>query len=107
MCEVSVISTDRKLLAAGCEVHAYDPVAVEETKRRIGDLIHCAKDIYDAVVDADALMLVTNGKEFRFAFLVCRKEADGYPKVLIRNIYDIKEMEGNGFVYHCIEAEYI
>lgn len=54
-----------KLLAAGCEVYAYDPVAVEESKRRIGDAIHYAKDIYDAVVDADALMLVTEWKEFR------------------------------------------
>lgn len=54
-----------KLLAAGCEVYAYDPVAVEESKRRIGDAIHYAKDIYDAVVDADALLLVTECEEFR------------------------------------------
>ena len=92
-----------KLLAAGCEVYAYDPVAVEETKRRIGDSIHYAKDIYDAVVDADALMLVTEWKEFRMPSWSAVKKLMATPLVLDgRNIYDIKEMEGNGFVYHCI-----
>ena len=92
-----------KLLAAGCEVYAYDPVAVEEAKRRIGDAIHYAKDIYDAVVDADALMLVTEWKEFRMPSWSAIKKLMATPLVLDgRNIYDIKEMEENGFVYHCI-----
>lgn len=92
-----------KLLAAGCEVYAYDPVAVEESKRRIGDTIHYAKDIYDAVVDADALMLVTEWKEFRMPSWSAVKKLMSTPLVLDgRNIYDIKEMEDNGFVYHCI-----
>ena len=92
-----------KLLAAGCEVYAYDPVAVEESKRRIGDAIHYAKDIYDAVVDADALMLVTEWKEFRMPSWSAIKKLMATPLVLDgRNIYDIKEMEDNGFVYHCI-----
>ena len=92
-----------KQLAAGCEVYAYDPVAVEESKRRIGDAIHYAKDIYDAVVDADALMLVTEWKEFRMPSWSAIKKLMATPLVLDgRNIYDIKEMEENGFVYHCI-----
>lgn len=92
-----------KLLAAGCEVYAYDPVAVEESKRRIGNSIHYAKDIYDAVVDADALMLVTEWKEFRMPSWSAVKKLMSTPLVLDgRNIYDIKEMEENGFVYHCI-----
>lgn len=92
-----------KLLAAGCEVYAYDPVAVEESKRRIGDVIHYAKDIYDAVVDADALMLVTEWKEFRMPSWSAIKKLMATPLVLDgRNIYDIKEMEENGFIYHCI-----
>lgn len=92
-----------KLLAAGCEVYAYDPVAVEESKRRIGESVHYAKDIYDAVVDADALMLVTEWKEFRMPSWSAIKKLMAIPLVLDgRNIYDIKEMEGNGFVYHCI-----
>lgn len=56
------------LLKAGCRVTAYDPVAVPEAKRRIGDRIHYAKDIYEAVTDADVLMIVRNGKNF-----VCRR----------------------------------
>lgn len=92
-----------KLLAAGCEVYAYDPVAVEESKRRIEDAVHYAKDIYDAVVDADALMLVTEWKEFRMPSWSAIKKLMATPLVLDgRNIYDIKEMEENGFVYHCI-----
>ncbi|WP_455639394.1 UDP-glucose dehydrogenase family protein [Parabacteroides sp.] len=92
-----------KLLAAGCDVYAYDPVAIEESKRRIGDSIHYAKDIYDAVVDADALMLVTEWKEFRMPSWSAIKKLMATPLVLDgRNIYDIKEMEDNGFVYHCI-----
>lgn len=92
-----------KLLAAGCEVYAYDPVAVEESKRRIGESVHYAKDIYDAVVDADALMLVTEWKEFRMPSWSAVKKLMATPLILDgRNIYDIKEMEENGFVYHCI-----
>ena len=92
-----------KLLAAGCEVYAYDPVAVEESKRRIGESVHYAKDIYDAVVDADALMLVTEWKEFRMPSWSAIKKLMATPLVLDgRNIYDIKEMEENGCVYHCI-----
>lgn len=92
-----------KLLAAGCKVYAYDPVAVEESKRRIGESVHYAKDIYDAVVDADALMLVTEWKEFRMPSWSAIKKLMATPLVLDgRNIYDIKEMEENGFVYHCI-----
>lgn len=92
-----------KLLAAGCEVYAYDPVAVEESKRRIGESVHYAKDIYDAVVDADALMLVTEWKEFRMPSWSAIKKLMATPLILDgRNIYDIKEMEENGFVYHCI-----
>ena len=51
-----------KLLASGCEVYVYDPVSMEETRRRLGDTIHYAKDIYDAVVDADASCSSRNGK---------------------------------------------
>ena len=54
-----------KLLEAGCRVRAYDPAAVQECKRRIGEKIYYACGMYDAVLDADVLMLVTEWKEFR------------------------------------------
>ena len=53
-----------KLLKAGCQIRAYDPAAMQECKRRIGDSVYYACDMYDAVLDADALMLVTEWKEF-------------------------------------------
>ena len=92
-----------KLLASGCEVYVYDPVSMEETCRRLGDTIHYAKDIYDAVVDADALLLVTEWKEFRMPSWSAVKKLMATPLILDgRNIYDVKELEENGFVYHCI-----
>ena len=54
-----------ELLKAGCKVRAYDPAAMNECRRRIGESIYYATDMYDAALDADALMLVTEWKEFR------------------------------------------
>ena len=92
-----------KLLKAGCKVRAYDPAAVQECKRRIGDTIYYACDMYDAVLDADVLMLVTEWKEFRLPSWVVIKKTMSRQIVLDgRNIYDKKEMEELGFIYHCI-----
>ena len=54
-----------KLIKAGAKVKAYDPIAMCECQRRIGNKIEYATDMYDAVLDADALLLVTEWKEFR------------------------------------------
>ena len=92
-----------KLLKAGCQIRAYDPAAMQECKRRIGDSVYYACDMYDAVLDADALMLVTEWKEFRLpSWAVIRKTMA--KKIVLdgRNIYDKKEMEELGFVYSCI-----
>lgn len=92
-----------KLLKAGCQVRAYDPAAVQECRRRIGDTIYYACDMYDAVLDADALMLITEWKEFRLPSWAVIKKTMAQQVVLDgRNIYDKKEMEELGFVYHCI-----
>jgi UDPglucose 6-dehydrogenase len=91
------------LINAGCEVKVYDPVAMDECKRRIGDKIIYAKDMYDAAVDADTLLLLTEWKEFRLpAWNVLKKIMS--KKIIIdgRNIYDKKEMEDSGFLYQCI-----
>ena len=91
------------LLKAGCRVTAYDPVAVPEAKRRIGDRIHYAKDIYEAVTDADVLMIVTEWKEFRLPSWLRIKQQMKTPLILDgRNIYNIHEIEEAGFTYHCI-----
>lgn len=91
------------LLKAGCRVTAYDPVAVPEAKRCIGDRIHYAKDIYEAVNDADVLMIVTEWKEFRLPSWPKIKQQMKTPLILDgRNIYNIHEIEEAGFTYHCI-----
>lgn len=92
-----------RLLQAGCRVRVYDPAAMGECRRRIGETVYYASDLYDAVLDADALMLITEWKEFRLpSWAVVRKTMAQQVVLDGRNIYDKKEMEELGFVYHCI-----
>jgi len=92
-----------KLLAAGCSVVAYDPVAMHESQRKIGNIITYADTLYNALNGADALMLVTEWTEFRYPDWDDVKKRLKTPLVLDgRNIYDRKEMKENGFHYYCI-----
>ncbi|WP_294617717.1 UDP-glucose/GDP-mannose dehydrogenase family protein [uncultured Bacteroides sp.] len=92
-----------KLMDAGCNVRVYDPAAMTECHRRIGDKVCYATDMYDAALDADALMLVTEWKEFRLPSWAVIKKAMRTPVLLDgRNIYEKKEIEELGFTYHCI-----
>ena len=93
-----------KLLQQGCKIRVYDPAAMDECRRRLGsDTIYYAKDMYDAVLDADAMLLVTEWKEFRLPSWPVLKKTMNQPVVLDgRNIYERKEMEEQGFVYYCI-----
>ena len=92
-----------KLLNADCKVRVYDPAAMTECRRRIGDSVCYATDMYDAALDADALMLVTEWKEFRLPSWAVIKKAMRTPVLLDgRNIYEKKEIEELGFTYHCI-----
>ena len=91
------------LLRAGAEVAAYDPVAMEEGKRILGDKITFAKDEYDACIDADALILVTEWSEFRVPnFRVLTKLLKNKLIFDGRNIYDSDEIIDNGFSYYSI-----
>lgn len=91
------------LTAAGCKVKAYDPIAMEEAQRRVGNKITYAKDMYDAAEGADALMVVTEWKEFRVPDWQTLK---GKMTQLVlldgRNIYDRKELASHGFTYYGI-----
>ena len=103
MREAPALVLIEKLRKAGCVVRAYDPAAMGESKRRIGDTIFYACDMYDALLDADALMLVTEWKEFRLPSWAVIKKAMRTPVLLDgRNIYEKKEIEELGFTYHCI-----
>ena len=90
------------LIGAGCHVRVYDPVAMNACKYRWSE-IYCALNIYDAVDGADALMLITEWRQFRMPAWDRVKDAMRAP-VLIdgRNIYDAKEMAQAGFDYYCI-----
>lgn len=93
----------RKLKEAGCIVRVYDPAAMEEAKRRIGDSVYYAQDMYDAVLEADALLMITEWKEFRLPAWGVVKKAMAQNIILDgRNIYDKKELQELGFVYYCI-----
>ena len=95
-----------KLIEQGAKVKAYDPVAMEESKRRIGDKVEYCEDKYGALVDADALMLVTEWPEFRISdFEVMSKLLKN--KVIFdgRNLFDREDVEKNGFDYFNIGTE--
>ena len=103
MREAPALVLIEKLRKAGCVVRAYDPAAMGESKRRIGDTIFYACDMYDALLDADALMLVTEWKEFRLPAWGVVKKTMKQPVILDgRDIYDAKELQDLGFVYRCI-----
>lgn len=103
MREAPALVLIEKLREAGCVVRAYDPAAMNECCRRIGNCIYYAGDMYDAVLNADALLLLTEWKAFRLPSWAVVKKTMKQPVVLDgRNIYDKKELEELGFVYHCI-----
>ncbi|MDE6500189.1 MAG: UDP-glucose 6-dehydrogenase, partial [Rikenella sp.] len=93
-----------KLLAAGAEVVAYDPVAMDEARRRLGgEAIGYAPDAYSAVLDADALVLLTEWKEFRLPnWELIKRAMRGHVVVDGRNIFDRSELRALGFDYYGI-----
>ena len=87
-----------RLLQEGAKVKVYDPVSMEETHRRIGDVVEYCKDMYDAVIDADALALMTEWKQFRMpSWSIIRKAMKDNVVVDGRNIFDREELNENGF----------
>ena len=91
------------LQMAGCTIRVYDPIAMNECKRRIGDSDIYCKDMYDAVLDADALLLLTEWKEFRLpSWEVIAKAMQRKLVIDGRNIFDPEELKEAGFEYHCV-----
>lgn len=91
-----------KLLGSGCQISVYDPVAMDECKRRIGDKssISYASDMYDAALDADAVLLLTEWKIFRMpSWNALHKLMKRHVIIDGRNIYDAAEVRENGFIY--------
>ncbi len=101
--EAPSLSLIEKLLESGAKVKVYDPAAMEEVKKQMGNKIDYAKDLYDAAIDIDSLILVTEWPEFRVPnYRVLAKLMK--QKVIFdgRNIYDSDELKEMGFKYFCI-----
>ncbi|MFR9651637.1 MAG: UDP-glucose/GDP-mannose dehydrogenase family protein [Rikenellaceae bacterium] len=103
MREATSLVTVGRLLEAGCIVRLFDPVSMDEARRRFGDSVEYGEDIYDTVFDADAMLLLTEWKQFRLpSWGVVNRSMRGNLIVDGRNIYDPEEMAQFGFVYLCI-----
>lgn len=103
MREATSLVTIRHLLEAGCTVRVFDPAAMDEARRRLGDAVIYASDIYDAAKGADALLLLTEWKQFRLPSWARVHDLMRNPIVFDgRNIYDPAEMRKNGFEYYSI-----
>ena len=103
MREATSLVTIERLLEAGCRVKVFDPVAMDECRRREGDVVEYAKDMYDAVLDADALLMLTEWKQFRLPSWGVIARSMKTPVIIDgRNIYDADDMKRQGFEYHCI-----
>ena len=89
-----------KLLGAGATVRVFDPIAMTECKRRLGDKVTYCADMYDAAVNAEALLLMTEWRQFRMpSWNVLKKVMKGNVIIDGRNIYSRSELESLGFVY--------
>lgn len=100
MREAPALEVIARLLAAGAVVKVYDPVAMAECRRRIDDFVIYAQDMYEAVIDADALLLLTEWKQFRIpSWSVIHKVMKSHVVVDGRNIYDGEELKELGFTY--------
>lgn len=89
-----------KLTNAGATVNVFDPIAMNECKRRIGDKVIYCNDMYEAAINSDAILLVTEWNQFRMPSLpVLKKTMQNYLIIDGRNIYDREYLEENGFKY--------
>ena len=103
MREATSLVTIRLLQEAGCRIRVFDPVAMDECHRRVGDAVEYAVDMYDAVLNADALLLLTEWKQFRLPSWGVLQKTMNRPVIIDgRNIYDAQEMQDLGFDYYCI-----
>ncbi len=89
-----------RLLKDGATVRVFDPIAMDECRRRIGDSVTYCKNMYDAADGADVFALMTEWRQFRMpSWNVIKKVMTGNVIIDGRNIYDRQELEELGFVY--------
>lgn len=100
MREAPSLAVIERLLASGALVKVYDPIAMEECRRRLGDRVVYGRDMYDAAFEADAVALLTEWKEFRIpSWSVLQRTMRRCVLVDGRNVYERAEIEKEGFLY--------
>jgi UDPglucose 6-dehydrogenase len=100
--ESPAIDVIRKLLEAGTTVTAYDPAAMERAKTVLppSENLHYTDSVYEAARDADAVLILTDWKEFAHLDLVRLNQAVRFPIVIDgRNLYKPQQMLDHGFTY--------
>ena len=100
--ESPAIDVIRRLLDAGSTITAYDPAAMERSKAALPptDKMRYADNLYDAAKDADAVLILTDWKEFAAIDLVKLSQAVRFPIVIDgRNLFNPQQMLDNGFTY--------
>ena len=106
MREAPALELINAMSTAGMKIRVYDPIAMDECRRRLGDSVEYARDIYDASLEAEAVMLVTEWKEFRMpswgvVYKAMNTANEKHPPLFDgRNIYDRLEVESAGFTYY-------
>ena len=103
MREAPSLTLIEELLQHKAKVKTYDPVAMEEAKRKLGDKINYFNDQYEAIIDADALVIITEWSEFRLPnFKIMERLMKN--KVIFdgRNIFELNDMEEFGYSYYSI-----
>ncbi len=101
--EAPSIKLIKKLLNAGANISAYDPEAAETTKAVIGEKINYTGHPYQALENADALIIVTEWNEFRTPDFMKIKSLLKEPVIFDgRNLYDLDKMKANNFIYYSV-----
>ena len=102
MREAPSVTIIRGLLDRGASIRAYDPAAMAEAGRMIPEMVLC-KDVYEALAEADVMVIVTEWNEFRMIDLPRAKELMAEPRMVdLRNIYDRERMVNAGFEYSAV-----
>ncbi len=103
MREATSLVTIDLLLKAGCNIRVYDPVSMNECRRIVGDKVTYASDMYDALLGADAMLLITEWKQFRLpSWGVVKRSMNKSLIIDGRNIYDSQDIVSQGIEYLCI-----
>ncbi len=104
MREAPALTLIHSLLEAGCSISVHDPVAIKEARRRLGSApVEYCSNMYEPLIDADALVIVTDWKQFRVpGWAVLRKTMKGRIIIDGRNMYDPQEVAEEGFTYRRI-----